>query len=260
MLPWIKRHLVSTSATSTTICSGSSTTLSATGASTYTWQPGGLTGSSVVVSPTSTTTYTVTGTNAAGCTNTATRLITVNTCGNGVLTVKAYNQGYYIGGGSMAPVLMNQGQPGGASDCDTVEVRLHNATAPYAAVQLVKGVMPVNGSMVCTFPPAVVGNSYYISLRHRNSIETWSANPVTMSTSLTYDFTTAASQAYGSNQMLVDVNKYAVYNGDVNQDGVVDGLDYNDWELDNNNFAAGYFSTDFNGDGIVDGLDFRSGK
>lgn len=250
---------VTTSATSTTICNGSSTTLSATGASTYTWQPGGLSGSSVVVSPTTTTTYTVTGTSAAGCTNTATRQIIVNTCGNGVLTVKAYNQGYYVGSGLMASVLMNQGQPGGASDCDTVEVRLHQSTAPYGTVQLVRGLMPVNGTMVCTFPPAVVGNNYYISLRHRNSIETWSANPVTMTTALTYDFTTAANKAYGNNQILIDgsiPNRYAVYNGDVNQDGVVDGLDYNDWESDNNNFASGYFSTDFNGDGIVDGLDF----
>ncbi|QLH44574.1 MAG: hypothetical protein HWD58_02480 [Bacteroidota bacterium] len=41
----------------------------------------------------------------------------------------------------------------------------------------------------------------------------------------------------------------------MNQDGVVDGLDFNDWETDNNAFA-GYITTDFNGDGIVDGLDF----
>ena len=44
--------------------------------------------------------------------------------------------------------------------------------------------------------------------------------------------------------------------GDINQDAVIDGLDYNDWENDNNNFAGGYFTTDLNGDGIVDGLDF----
>ncbi|MFZ4754318.1 MAG: hypothetical protein ACOYLG_13325 [Chitinophagaceae bacterium] len=37
---------------------------------------------------------------------------------------------------------------------------------------------------------------------------------------------------------------------------MIDGLDYNDWENDNNNFAGGYFTTDLNGDGIVDGLDF----
>ncbi|QLH46086.1 MAG: hypothetical protein HWD58_10895 [Bacteroidota bacterium] len=49
---------------------------------------------------------------------------------------------------------------------------------------------------------------------------------------------------------------WGFYSGDINQDGVVDGLDYNAWENDNNNFASGYFSTDLNGDGIVDGLDF----
>ncbi|QLH46241.1 MAG: hypothetical protein HWD58_11775 [Bacteroidota bacterium] len=41
---------------------------------------------------------------------------------------------------------------------------------------------------------------------------------------------------------------------------MVDGLDYNDWEMDNNNFGSGYLSTDLNGDGIVDGLDFYCGK
>lgn len=69
--------VTATSAT-TTICSGNSTTLSATGASTYNWMPGSLTGSPVTVSPATTTTYTVTGTGANGCTSTATRTITVN--------------------------------------------------------------------------------------------------------------------------------------------------------------------------------------
>jgi hypothetical protein len=70
---------VSTSATVTTICVGASTTLSATGANTYVWNPGNLSGSSVTVSPTATTTYTVTGTNTVtGCSNTQTIAITVN--------------------------------------------------------------------------------------------------------------------------------------------------------------------------------------
>jgi PKD repeat protein len=69
---------VTTTATNTTICAGNSTTLTGSGASTYAWMPGNLTGASVNVSPTTTTTYTVTGTSAAGCTNTATRTITVN--------------------------------------------------------------------------------------------------------------------------------------------------------------------------------------
>ncbi|MBI3509936.1 MAG: hypothetical protein HY064_04680, partial [Bacteroidetes bacterium] len=69
---------VTVSASSSTICSGTSTTLTAAGATTYTWMPGSLSGTSVIVTPGSTTTYTVTGTLGAGCTNTATITITVN--------------------------------------------------------------------------------------------------------------------------------------------------------------------------------------
>ncbi len=68
---------VTTTASNTTICSGSSTTLTASGATTYNWMPGNLNGATQTVSPTTTTTYTVTGT-SAGCTATATRVITVN--------------------------------------------------------------------------------------------------------------------------------------------------------------------------------------
>lgn len=70
---------VAATAQSANVCPGNSTTLTATGASTYTWMPGSLTGASVSVTPSATTTYTVTGTNASGCTNTATVSVTVNT-------------------------------------------------------------------------------------------------------------------------------------------------------------------------------------
>jgi len=60
------------------ICKGASSTLLANGANSYTWNPGSLTGNTVVVSPTVTTIYTVTGANAFGCTNTATTNLLVN--------------------------------------------------------------------------------------------------------------------------------------------------------------------------------------
>ena len=67
---------------SRSICAGDTTTLTATGGSTYSWSPAtGLSCTSCaspVASPTTTTTYTVTGTGANGCTNTATVTITVN--------------------------------------------------------------------------------------------------------------------------------------------------------------------------------------
>jgi alpha-tubulin suppressor-like RCC1 family protein len=51
-----------------TVCAGASATLTATGASSYTWMPGSLTGSSISVSPNSTTAYSVTG-SAGACSN-----------------------------------------------------------------------------------------------------------------------------------------------------------------------------------------------
>jgi autotransporter-associated beta strand protein len=64
------------------ICSGSNTTLTAGGGSSYVWSPSsGLSsssGTSVTASPTATTTYTVTGTDSNGCSNTASTTVTVN--------------------------------------------------------------------------------------------------------------------------------------------------------------------------------------
>jgi hypothetical protein len=71
------------------ICAGGSTTLNASGASGYTWQPGNLSGPSVVISPTSTTCYTVTGSNG-NCNSSTVKCVTVQTTnlavnGNGVI-------------------------------------------------------------------------------------------------------------------------------------------------------------------------------
>jgi hypothetical protein len=66
----------STASPSASVCAGSSVTLSGTGATSYTWSGGVMDAVSFV--PASTATYTVTGTDANGCVNTATRLVTVN--------------------------------------------------------------------------------------------------------------------------------------------------------------------------------------
>jgi hypothetical protein len=71
--------VVNATAANASVCSGTSVTLSSTGANSYTWMPGNLNGNSITPTPTANTTYTVTGTNTVtGCTNTATVSITVN--------------------------------------------------------------------------------------------------------------------------------------------------------------------------------------
>lgn len=62
--------------TSGSICSGGSTTLTASGASSFTWNPGGLTGANQTLNPANTTIYTVLGSNGT-CTNTSNGTVTV---------------------------------------------------------------------------------------------------------------------------------------------------------------------------------------
>jgi gliding motility-associated-like protein len=60
------------------ICEGSSTAITATGAMTYTWEPGTQNGQTITVSPTTHTTYTVTGVDANGCTGVDSVTITID--------------------------------------------------------------------------------------------------------------------------------------------------------------------------------------
>ncbi len=88
---------VTVNPTTMTVCSGTPTTLTASGASTYSWTPAtnlsAPTGSSVIASPIRTggggparVTYIVTGTDAFGCTDTAQAVFTVNATPNATIT------------------------------------------------------------------------------------------------------------------------------------------------------------------------------
>ncbi|HRG01911.1 MAG TPA: T9SS type A sorting domain-containing protein [Bacteroidia bacterium] len=69
---------ISTSITND-ICTSNTATLSATGASNYTWTPGNLTGANVTISPTAGTVYSVNGKDVNGCSNTSTVAVGVST-------------------------------------------------------------------------------------------------------------------------------------------------------------------------------------
>lgn len=74
--------LISISATRDTVCTSATTTITAIGASTYTWAPSTAltttTGNTTVANPTSTIIYTVTGVDTNGCINSSDKLIRVN--------------------------------------------------------------------------------------------------------------------------------------------------------------------------------------
>lgn len=78
-ISYVPSGTVSATATPSVICSGSPSTLSASGLVSYTWSPGGANTSSITVSPTVNTTYTLTGTNSLGCAVSSMISVNVNT-------------------------------------------------------------------------------------------------------------------------------------------------------------------------------------
>ena len=139
---------------------------------------------------------------------------------------------------------------------DTVTAYLHQSVSPFSIVDSAKEIIDsVNFSGVFDFFNAPTG-TYYISLRHLNSLETWSkAGGVYLEyfgTVAVYDFTYASSQAYDSNLKLKG-SKYCLFSGDLNQDGYIDLTD--EVEIQNNvsTFVSGsHIPADLNGDSITD--------
>jgi chitodextrinase len=182
---------------------------------------------------------------------------TVNIVGpNTVVTAKLYIEGFYdTVTNVMRPVKANQGVGSSSTDVDDVTFELRDATS-YALVATTTAIVQTNGLATATFNSALSG-SYYLAIKHRNGIQTWSAAPLAISSSApTYDFTNLATKAFGSNMVQVEPGVWAFYSGDINQDESIDLSDYSLWEADSNAFAFGVFATDLNGDGSVDPGDY----
>jgi len=142
---------------------------------------------------------------------------------------------------------------------DSVKVFLRNNTSPYSIVDSSKSLIGSSGTGSFSFQNALNSTSYYVIVKHRNSIETWSSTSQSFNNGiLNYNFSDALSKAYGNNQIQVDASptRYANYSGDVNQDGTVDASDLSSVDNDAANFISGYVSTDLTGNGFVDGTDF----
>ena len=92
--------IVTANASATTVCAGETVSLTGGGATTYSWS-GGVTDGMPFAAPSSTTTYTVTGTNA-GCSNTATKTITVNPLPTATFTTLDESSSLYCDGSIIA--------------------------------------------------------------------------------------------------------------------------------------------------------------
>jgi hypothetical protein len=193
------------------------------------------------------------------------------------LNLTAFIEGYYAGASTMTPVHLNVVTAGftvpgnaspTASQCDFITVELRNSTPPYAVAASFTGILGTNGTLACKFPSDKVGGTYFIALKHRSSVETWSGAgadvPTSFATATTsYNFSTAADQAYMSNMVDMGGGVWAIYAGEMDDlnmnglgDGVIDNTDFGVWLIDSENFEEGYIRTDLNGDAVTDNIDF----
>jgi len=137
---------------------------------------------------------------------------------------------------------------------DTVRTYLRDVSSPYNIIDSAKSIIDstnFNGNY--RFYNASTGN-YYISVKHRNGLETWSrtgGESFTTGGVYVYDLTNSSSNAYGSN-VIQKGSKYCIYSGDIDQDGAIDISDVT--QIDNAafTFEIGYLTADLNGDYFVD--------
>ena len=140
---------------------------------------------------------------------------------------------------------------------DTVRAYLQSNVSPFntidSAIAVIDSVT-FSGSFIFANAP---GGTYYIKVRHRNCIETWSktgGESLVQGSTMSYDFSSAGTQAFGNNMVSVDASpvRYGIYSADVNQDGTVDLNDVLSTYNGASAFSTGYTGNDLNGDKIVD--------
>jgi hypothetical protein len=209
-------------------------------------------------------------TNSFGCL-TESNPVTVNLVPCALsLKVKLFIEGYYTGNGLMnnggsGGCLLASGVPGATpTQSDTIRISLMSAAPGHAFVSKATAIMETNGNVTVSFPGIAAGN-YFIKITHRNALETWSKNPVAVSSTLsTYDFTTASTQAAGNNMIQVQPGKWAIYSGDISdpflglghQDQIIEAQDYLDMENAVAIIKSGYTFEDITGDGLVEAQDY----
>lgn len=136
-------------------------------------------------------------------------------------------------------------------------VHVASASSPYADIE--SHTMSINpatlsGTVVFT---TLNSGTYYLYITHPNSLETWSkagGEVITAGAPFSYDFTSAQTQAYGSQLKLIS-GKYCLYSGDVDGSKYIDNNDL--LLIDNDAFAykAGTNITDLDGTQYVDNND-----
>ncbi|MBK9228578.1 MAG: SBBP repeat-containing protein [Ignavibacteria bacterium] len=142
---------------------------------------------------------------------------------------------------------------------DSVMIVLHEQENPYNGIDTARVRVNSTGHAMCEFRKSQLTRNYFVEVKHRSSIAVWSSSPKFLVTGQTnvLQLKDDRSLAYGMNIKEVDKFpiQFALYSGDVNQDGIIDAGDCAITDNDAFNFTTGYSVTDLNGDLVVDAED-----
>jgi hypothetical protein len=224
---------------------------------------GGGTGNNTVTVTWTTTgaqTISVNYTNGSTCTASAPAIynVTVDACFKTLILNSIMLQGLYNGGGTMRQASNGGGPQWPLGIADHITVELHSSSNYSNIVYTISNVsLNTNGTATISSIPSSSNGSYYITVKHRNSLETTTSTAVSFAGStITQSFGSRAN-VYGNNLALSLDGHYMIYGGDVNLDGIVDTGDMNDVDNGSTAILFGYNAADANGDGIVDTSDMN---
>ena len=130
-------------------------------------------------------------TNSTGCSGCSGTTFTINQNPTIVLNLKLFIEGLYLGNGQMSNVLYQHNQSTNPNATDSIAVELHYPDASLTLAGTTKSILHKDGTASLAFPSSLLGQSYFIAVRNRNSIETWSKTAVPFLVSpMSFDFTT----------------------------------------------------------------------
>ena len=192
----------------------------------------------------------------------ATGLTSFGTFTGGITQDKTVNlnsimlEGLYNGGGTMRQAQDALGNHWPAGIADHITVELHDAIT-YATIVYTVTDVPLSTAGTATFiVPGTYSGSYYITIKHRNSLTTTTSSAVSFATGIVNQSYHLPANVFGGNLVQMIDLSYAFYGGDVNQDGIIDGGDFAPVDNLVSIFSSGYLPEDVNGDGLIDGSDF----